>query len=197
MPDGSSGADWASPQPLVPTPVDHVPSMPISGPSKTDAIGRTAEEADRNEAAAISGIGKNLRVGWPTGRKKMKLLSSTIAMLSSIIVTGVTLALSVGPAAARERIVITSPEQNDYTRTERVSYADLDLATDRGERVLTRRVSVAVQDVCFHDGEHPFMVNVCKRSAWQGAGPQMASAIQRARENPGLAMGGSITVAAR
>lgn len=127
----------------------------------------------------------------------MKPLSSSVALVGSIMATSIVLALSAGPAAARENIVITSPQQTELTRTQRVSFRDLDLATVQGERALTRRVSVAVQDVCFHDGEHPFVLNTCKRSAWNGARPQMASAIERARENPGLAMGGSIVVAAR
>ena len=126
----------------------------------------------------------------------MKLLSSSLALLGSIVVTSVTLALSAGPATARERIVITSPELEPSTRVQRVGYGDLDLATLQGERSLARRVGGAVQEVCFHDGEHPFMVNVCKRTSWEDAAPQMASAIQRARANPGLAMSGSIRVAA-
>ena len=127
----------------------------------------------------------------------MKPLSSSVALVGSIMATSIVLALSAGPAAARENIVITSPQQTELTRTQRVSYRDLNLATVQGERALTRRVSGAVQDVCFHDGEHPFVQNVCKRSAWNNARPQMASAIERARENPRLAMGGSIVVAAR
>ena len=127
----------------------------------------------------------------------MKRIFSSVALLGSIIVTTSLFALSAGPAAARERIVITSPELDPSTRIQRVGFGDLDLATVQGARILARRVGGAVQEVCFHDGEHPFMVNVCKRSAWQDAAPQMASAIQRARANPGLALGGSIRVAAR
>ena len=116
----------------------------------------------------------------------MKPLSSSVALVGSIMATSIVLALSAGPAAARENIVITSPQQTELTRTQRVGYRDLDLATVQGERALTRRVSGAVQDVCFHDGEHPFVLNNCKRSAWNGARPQMASAIERARDSERL-----------
>ncbi len=122
----------------------------------------------------------------------MKLLS-TIAAIG----TTVALALSAGPATARENIVITGSQDDALTRTQRVAYSDLDLATQRGERVLNRRVGVAVREVCSHDSEHFFVLRPCMLTAWSDARPQIANALERAKNNPGLAFGGSITVTAR
>ena len=120
----------------------------------------------------------------------MKLLSSLVALAVPL-----TLACVAGPAVARDGIVITGPEAEVVTRSQQVPFGDIDLTTRQGERELTHRVAVAVRDVCSEPNEHALALLPCKRSAWRGARPQMASAIQRATENPQMAQNGFITVA--
>ena len=121
----------------------------------------------------------------------MKLISSMIAFAAPVA-----LALSVGAAEAREGIVITGGDAEALTRTQQVRFGDVDLATVEGQQVLAHRVRLAVREVCSHDGEHWIALLPCKRGAWNDARPQIASAIERSRANPGLAMTGSITVRA-
>jgi UrcA family protein len=63
----------------------------------------------------------------------------------------------------------------------RVSYRDLNLASAKDERILNRRVGSATHVVC-----EPHFSNLeradCVTYAWRGARPQIAMAIQRARE---------------
>lgn len=121
----------------------------------------------------------------------MKLISSLIALAAPVA-----LALSVGAAEAREGIVITGGSADALTRIQQVEFGDINLATDDGQDVLAHRVRLAVREVCTHDGEHRLALLPCKRGAWSDARPQIASAIERARANPGLAMTGAITVRA-
>jgi UrcA family protein len=63
----------------------------------------------------------------------------------------------------------------------RVSYRDLNLASARDERILNRRVGSATHIVC-----EPHFSTMdradCVSYAWKGARPQIAMAVQRARE---------------
>jgi UrcA family protein len=101
-------------------------------------------------------------------------------------------------SAARRPIVVTAPAQDLVVR--RVSYADLNLASFTGEKILNRRVGSAVGDLCNEStgGDTRSLhgtVNMmrCSKQAWTGARPQIARAIQRARE---IASTGSSTIAA-
>ena len=109
----------------------------------------------------------------------------------AIAVCGATLiaAIAVGAAAfplhagsRRPVVVIAHPE--DYV-TQRVSYADLDLAAAPGERTLNRRVGSAVANVCNEavgGGRTTIEYRSCEVGAWRGARPQIALAVQRAHE---------------
>jgi UrcA family protein len=73
--------------------------------------------------------------------------------------------------------------------TQHISYADLNLASAAGEQTLTNRVRSAVGNLCDeavggNNGgiEYGFNVHRCSTSAWGQARPQMALAVQRARE---------------
>jgi UrcA family protein len=84
--------------------------------------------------------------------------------------------------------------------THHISYADLNLASAAGERTLTTRVRAAVGDVCDEatgpdNGgiEYKFNMHRCSISAWNQARPQMALAVQRARE---IAMTGTSSITA-
>jgi UrcA family protein len=120
-------------------------------------------------------------------------LSKTAAVLS-----GVTASLLIATSANAQRapVVVYGQEQPDV-RTERVSYADLDLATKPGERKLFHRVSGAVKRVCiFSYGTVALQGNeyrACADDAWDGATPQIAQAVQRAKD---IAMTGKSSIAA-
>ena len=83
-----------------------------------------------------------------------------------------------------------------------VSYADLNLATKEGAKILDRRVGSAVSDVCVEandgdNGSFDFKVGMlrCSASAWNQARPQIDLAVQRAREMASTG-GSAISVAA-
>ena len=81
--------------------------------------------------------------------------------------------------------------------TRHVPYGDLQLASKAGQRVLYRRVGVAVREVCpltAEDGNW-YDIEDCRRFAWRGARPQMKRAFDRALSGSSLAMS-SITISA-
>jgi len=96
---------------------------------------------------------------------------------------GITLALLVGMGAAAKAQEVTvikrvSPED---TLTQRVTYADLNLASAAGERTLVRRVGSAVGAVC---SPHTYVIDgkICRTFAWNGAQPQIDRAVARATQ---------------
>ena len=115
------------------------------------------------------------------------------------VLSGVTASLIIAaPAYAAQRDpVVVYGHEDENVRTERVSYADLDLATSPGERKLFRRVSSAVKRVCaFNDGIRGLQstgYNLCAGGAWDGAAPQIAQAVQRAQD---IALTGKSSIAA-
>lgn len=108
--------------------------------------------------------------------------------LTVAVLSGVTASLTVAaPAnAAQERPVVVYAEPEENVRTERVSYADLNLAERGDERKLRLRVAGAVQRVClFEDGKPGLQVGNyyrCASGAKASANDQIAQAIARARE---------------
>jgi UrcA family protein len=84
--------------------------------------------------------------------------------------------------------------------TRHISYADLNLAATAGERTLNRRVSGAVSGLCLEalggrDTSLEFkysMIN-CSTATWGQARPQVALAVQRARD---IASSGTSPIAA-
>lgn len=111
--------------------------------------------------------------------------------------TSTALALIVGAAGA----AISAPPQQATVVGQRfdegisttVSYRDLNLASMEGERTLNRRVGGAARFVCepgaaaINDRDF----SDCISYAWKGAKPQIALAVQRARE---LAMTGTSSI---
>ena len=106
----------------------------------------------------------------------------TVAVLS-----GVTASLGVAAPslAAQDRVVVYAGPQ-EGVRTERVHYADLNLAERRDQRKLNLRVAGAVQRVCLFENGRPGLQDRgyyhCAGDAWDGANPQIAQAVARARE---------------
>ena len=122
--------------------------------------------------------------------------------MKTILVLGASAAISVAvptiaeakPASDRPLVVIAEPELVQPTR--RVDFADLNLATQLGERTLIRRVRGAVNDVCGEEiGPSPMFYHEhsCRVLTWKDARPQVHQAIARAR---GMAAAGSPGIAA-
>ena len=117
--------------------------------------------------------------------------------MTAAVLSGVTASLLVAsPAsAAQERQVVVYGEPENV-RTERVTYADLDLANRRDQRKLNLRITGAVKRVCLFEnrsGLQDFGYYNCADGAWDGARPQIAQAVQRATE---IAMTGQSSIAA-
>lgn len=123
--------------------------------------------------------------------KKIILPICAVVVVSAAPVTAEAKSISDRPL-----VVIAEPEQMPPTR--RVGYADLNLATQIGERTLVRRVRTAVKEVCEEEmGPSPlfYYEHSCRVLTWKDTRPQVDQAIARAR---GMAAAGSppITAAA-
>ena len=118
--------------------------------------------------------------------------------MTTAVLSGVTASLLVAfPASAgQEGPVVVFAEPPENMRTERVSYADLDLAQRSDQRTLNHRVASAVKRVClFEDGRSGLQLRgyySCADGALEGAAPQIAQAIDRAKE---IALTGKSSIA--
>ena len=117
---------------------------------------------------------------------------------TAAVLSGVTASLLVAfPASATQEspvVVFAEPLQN--VRTAHVSYADLDLASFGGEDRLKRRVASAVKRVCLRSdslGLQDSVYTDCAGGAMDGASPQIAQAVARAKE---IALTGRSSIAA-
>jgi UrcA family protein len=114
------------------------------------------------------------------------------------VLSGVTASLLVAASAsaAQQGPVVVYAEP-DNARTERVTYADLDLADRSDQRKLNHRVSGAVKRVCLFENSRSGLQDLgyygCADDAWDGAKPQIAQAVQRAKD---IAMTGQSSIAA-
>lgn len=98
---------------------------------------------------------------------------------------GLALTMAAGVAEARSAPVeVIGQRIEDDQLSHRVAYGDIDLAADSGQKRLDRRVRQAVSIVCAPlDGTNlRTKQQACRSYAWQGAKPQMARAIERARQ---------------
>lgn len=114
------------------------------------------------------------------------------------VLSGVTASLLIAASASAAQdtpVVIYGEPEN--VRTERVTYADLDLAERRDQRRLNVRVAGAVKRVCLYENNRSGLQDLgyygCADDAWDGARPQIAQAVQRATD---LAMRGQSSIAA-
>jgi UrcA family protein len=134
----------------------------------------------------------------PSGRKNGRIEMFTRLSKIAAVLSGVTASLMITTSANAQRtpVVVYGHEEADV-RTERVSYADLNLAASAGERKLVRRVSDAVKRVClYRDGTIGLQSNgytICADGAWDSANPQIAQAVQRAKD---IALTGKSSIAA-
>jgi len=121
------------------------------------------------------------------------------ARIGAAVLSGVTASLLIATAAfaaAQEKPVVVYAERLENARTARVSYADLDLSQARHEQKLNMRVGSAVKRVCLFESRRAAQGSgyyVCADEAWDGARPQIAQAVTRARE---IAQTGKSSIAA-
>jgi UrcA family protein len=117
---------------------------------------------------------------------------------TAAVLSGVTASLLVAASAsaAQQGPVVVYAEP-DNVRSERVTYADLDLADRADQRKLSHRVTGAVKRVCLFENSQSGLQDPgyygCADDAWDGAKPQIAQAIQRAKD---IAMNGKSSIAA-
>lgn len=115
-------------------------------------------------------------------------ITKTAAVLSALAAT---LLLAPGAASAEDRPVFVYGEVAN-ARTELVSFARLDLATERDQKRLRNRVLAAVERVCLRDigrdGLQDRDYYVCESNSMGAASSQIAEAVSRASN---LALGGA------
>jgi len=121
---------------------------------------------------------------------------------SNVFTLGATAVMAAGsfsfasaPATAKDRpVVVTAPLEDPAVPTRRVSFRDLNLTTNEGQKTLMRRVKNAVTIVCLESTYSSDLVaeHKCRRFAWKGALPQVDRAMQREIE---IASTGSSSIA--
>ena len=112
-----------------------------------------------------------------------RLHGSTAALVAGMAVA---LAFPVSSAHAQQAVIYVQTAPPENMRIERVSYWDLNLASQAGEQTLHRRVGRAVEHVCLYDqgrwyGLSEPAYNHCAWESWRRARPQMVGAVYRAR----------------
>ena len=111
-------------------------------------------------------------------------LQKFMSIAAACAVTAGSLALA-SPALAQsnERFTVTGPRIDEDVLSTRVSYRDLNLANARDEKQLVWRVGSAVKSVC-PDGSmvFPTHLQACRTYAWNGSRPQIALAVERAKQ---------------
>ena len=122
-------------------------------------------------------------------------ISTVVSGGSVLLALGLALAAPTAPAMAQDIPTVTA--QMDDVLTARVPYGDLNLASSDGQKALDRRVFAATRKVCVYErgsaaglGER-----ACRRDAYERAQPQIAAAIERAR-NSALALAAKVEVKA-
>jgi UrcA family protein len=117
--------------------------------------------------------------------------AKALAMCGATLVAAVSIAAT---AHAESQPVEVTGQRSQYV-TRSVSYADLNLASAIDERVLDRRVGHAVNDVCDEAVGRVDESNFrgCTYDSWDGARPQIARAVRRARD---IALTGASPIAA-
>jgi len=105
------------------------------------------------------------------GRKTAPVVAALISGLATIAIAA--------PAFAQEPPVVVYGGLN--VKTERVAFADLDLATASQQARLNHRVGGAIERVCDldlgRDGLQDRGFYACANAAWESAQPQIAEVI--------------------
>lgn len=109
-----------------------------------------------------------------------------LAMAAAVAVVGSGIAIA-APALAQngKPVIVRAEPLDDPIPTRRVSYRDLNLASASDEKILHRRVGRAVKQVCLESTGPNAVLSVelsCRSDSWSRAKPQIAMAVQRARD---------------
>jgi UrcA family protein len=117
------------------------------------------------------------------GRKAPTVIAALLSGIVAFSVCG-------SPAAAQEPVIVYGESEN--VRTERVAFADLDLASASGQSRLSHRVGGAIERVCLidlgRDGLQDRGYYSCASNAWGSATPQIAEAIATGKTSLGAAI---------
>jgi UrcA family protein len=115
------------------------------------------------------------------------------------ICVAASLVTALAPAAQTQ--AQAQPQPHDPTVVAGVAYVpygDLDLASPSGEKMLSTRVWKAAKKLCRVEvALMDFVTQVCIRNAYQGARPQILSAIEQAGSPSLAAKSGTVLVSAR
>ena len=117
--------------------------------------------------------------------------------IAAAVLSGATASLlfaASAPAAQQKPVVVYGGSEN--TRTEHVSYADLDLTNNKHQKRLNLRVTGAVKRVCLYENSHGLQDTgyyQCADDAWSSAKPQIAQAVERSKD---IALTGHSSIAA-
>jgi len=121
--------------------------------------------------------------------------ANALAMCGATLIGAVAIISAASPVRADPSNKLTIIGRAPEVVTRHVGYADLNLASSDGVRTLNGRVGSAVNAVCTEavGREDHFTMQDCAVHSWGSARPQIARAVQRARE---IAATGSSSIAA-
>ena len=113
------------------------------------------------------------------------------ATVIAALLSGMTLCYA-SPAAAQEPEAVSVIGEVVNAQTERVPFADLDLADASAQKRLHHRVSGAIERVCQidlgRDGLQDRGYYSCADAAWGAAAPQIAEAVSTGKTSLGAAI---------
>ena len=121
--------------------------------------------------------------------------SRKFACLTAAIAMGLSLVGIAGASAARPlQDVVVKGERIDPALQRKVSYADLNLAFQPGQKILASRIRNTADDLCW-DLNGAFAHRTCTYDAIRSTDSQVAAAIDRARRQmAGLPVGPAVAI---
>jgi UrcA family protein len=122
----------------------------------------------------------------------MKMQGRTAPTVIAALLTGLVAFSACGsPAFAQEPPVVVYGEASN-AQSERVAFADLDLASARDQSRLHNRVNGAIERICDldlgRDGLQDRGYYACATNAWGAAAPQIAEAVATGNASLGAAI---------
>ena len=100
-----------------------------------------------------------------------------------------------GAVVVAASLLTPTVSQAAESNSVRVSYADLDLASDLGQHSLQRRITFAARVVCEIEDTRQLQLalatNLCRSDAVEGARPAYEAAVAAAMRHPSVTVGGA------
>jgi UrcA family protein len=122
----------------------------------------------------------------------MKMQRRTAPTVIAALLSGFVAFSTCGSQALAEEPQFTVYGEAMNAQTERVAFADLDLASARGQSSLNHRVGGAIERVCDidlgRDGLQDRGYYACANNAWGAAAPQIAEAVATGKTSLGAAI---------